>query len=68
MPQYFFTVRRSEVEMKYPNGVMLSNNAAAISYAEHIIVTLGASGDLIIIVENEAHESVLFIPGLPACA
>jgi hypothetical protein len=33
MPQYFFTVRRSEVEMEYPNGVMLPNNAAAISYA-----------------------------------
>jgi hypothetical protein len=30
MPQYFFTVRRSEVEMKYPNGVMLPNNAIAI--------------------------------------
>jgi hypothetical protein len=68
MPQYFFTVRRSEVEMKYPNGVMLPNNAAAISYAEHIIVTLGASNDLSIIVENGAREPVLFIPGLPACA
>jgi hypothetical protein len=68
MPQYFFTVRRSEVEMKYPNGVMLPNNAAAISYAEHIIVTLGASSDLSIIVENGAREPVLFIPGLPACA
>ena len=36
MPQYFFTVRRSEVEMKYPNGVMLPNNAAAISYADFL--------------------------------
>ena len=68
MPQYFFTVRRSEVETEYLNGVMLPNNAAAISYAEHIIVTLGASNDLSIIVENRAREPVLFIPGLPACA
>lgn len=36
-----------------------------------IIATLpreGASGDLSVIVKNEAHEPVLFIPGLPGCA
>ena len=71
MPQYFFTIRRSEAEVECPNGSMLPNDAAAISYAEHIIATLpreGASGDLSVIVKNEAHEPVLFISGLPDCA
>jgi hypothetical protein len=29
MPQYFFTVRRSQVEVESPNGTMLPNDAAA---------------------------------------
>jgi hypothetical protein len=71
MPQYFFTIRRSEAEVGCANGTMLPNDAAAISYAEDIIATMQretVSGDLSIIVKNEAHEPILFIPSLPACA
>jgi hypothetical protein len=72
MPQYFFIARRSEIETDDAHGMPLPDTAAALVHAEHIIDQLRKAGtfndDLIIVVKNELHETVLNLPFRPANA
>jgi hypothetical protein len=74
MPRYFFTIRRLDSEIEDdPQGMILPNDAAALSHAEHEIREL-QKGDgyddpkLIMIVKSEIHQPLLSLPFLPACA
>ena len=75
MPQYFFTIRgRARVEDD-PTGTDLPDVAAALSYAEYTIRELRNKSDytynndpaLMMIVKDEARQTVLSLPFFPGC-
>jgi hypothetical protein len=73
MPRYFFAVRGTAGEKDDPNGTILPNDAAALSYAERTIAELPKEEGyddpgMIMIVRNHKHQMVWSIPFLPACA
>jgi hypothetical protein len=72
--QYFFFVKRAdqkdEVDLR---AVVLSNDAAALRYAERTIAELQMEKGYFdsmgfVIVKNEKDEVILSVPFLPACA
>jgi hypothetical protein len=72
MPRYFFIARRRGIETDDPHGMPLPDTGAALVHAEHIIDQLRKDcifdDDLIIVVKNELHETVLNLPLRPANA
>ena len=72
MPQYFFNVRRPDQSIPFDaKSALLPDSAAALLYAERVINEQRkelANDDLVMIVENEAHEIVLCLPFQPAWA
>jgi hypothetical protein len=66
-------VRRSGHEDDDPNGVLLSDNAAALNYADRFIRELKEERryndpNLMVIVRDRMKQVVLSIPFFPACA
>ena len=74
MPRYFFTVRKPGGEIEDdPHGVSLSNHAEILSHAERTIKELkNRRGydqfETMLIVQDEAHRTVILLPFLPGCA
>jgi hypothetical protein len=75
MPRYFFTIHgRAQVEDD-PLGTQLPDVAAALSYAEHTIrelrkksgYTYNNDPALMMIVKDEARQTVLSLPFFPGC-
>jgi hypothetical protein len=71
--RYFFGVRWSDHEDDDPNGVLLSDNPAALNYADHLIRELKEGGryndpNLMVIVRDRMKQVVLSIPFFAACA
>ena len=75
MPRYFFTIHgRAKVEDD-PTGTYLPDVAAALSYAEDTIrelrkksgYTYNNDPALIMIVKDEARQTVLSLPFFPGC-
>jgi hypothetical protein len=71
--RYFFGVRWSDHEDDDPNGTLLSDNAAALNYADRLIREMKGGGrccdpNLMVIVRDETKKVVLSIPFLAACA
>jgi hypothetical protein len=68
MPRYFFTIHRQDRVEDDPDGTYLPDAKAALSYADYTIRELrrksGYKDDLtlIMIVEDQAREAVLFLP------
>jgi hypothetical protein len=73
VPRYFFKIV-SDAELEDdPHGTDLPNTAAALSYAERAINELRSESGfddpgLMMIVEDEARQTVLALPFLPGCA
>ena len=70
MPQYFFDVRSSQWDYYDPDGIALSDDEAAIAYAERMIRELKAdegydAPDLQMYVENESRRRIVTIPFNP---
>jgi hypothetical protein len=70
--RYFFGVRWSDNEDNDPSGALLSDNAAALNYADRLIRELKEGGryndpNLMVIVRDEMKQVVLSIPFLAAC-
>jgi hypothetical protein len=74
VPRYFFKIRGSDGELKDdPHGTNLPNVAAALSDAERTIKKLQSESGyddsgLMMIVEDETHQTVLSLPFVPGCA
>ncbi len=72
MPQYFFNIRLPDQKLPFNSkSALLPDSAAALVYAERVISEQRkefANDDLVMIVENEAHEIVLCLPFQPAWA
>lgn len=74
MPRYFFTIRRLDGEIEDDtHGIILLNDAAALSYAEHAIGQLQKTGgyddpQLMMIVKNATRQPLLSLPFRPGCA
>jgi hypothetical protein len=74
MPKYFFSVRRlGRLIENEPYGLILPNVMAALSHAEQVIEELKNKDDLhhaelMMIVQNETHATLLYLPFLPGCA
>jgi hypothetical protein len=74
VPRYFFKIRLSDGELEDdPHGTNLPNVAAALSYAECAIKELRSESGyddpgLMMIVEDEARQTVLSLPFVPGCA
>jgi hypothetical protein len=71
--RYFFGVRWSDHEDDDPNGTLLSDNAAALNYADRLIRELKKGSryndpNLMVIVRNGMKSVVLSIPFLAARA
>jgi hypothetical protein len=71
--RYFFDVRWPDREDDDPNGTLLSDNAAALNYADRFIRELKDGGkyndpNLMVIVRDGMKKVVLSIPFLAACA
>ena len=71
--RYFFGVRWSDHEDDDPNGTLLSDNAAALNYADRLIRELKKGSryndpNLMVIVRNGTKRVVLSIPFLAARA
>jgi hypothetical protein len=71
--RYFFGLRWSDREDDDPSGAVLSDNAAALNYADRLIPELKEGGryddpNLMVIVRDEMKAVVLSIPFLAACA
>ena len=73
MPGYFFTIHRQDRVENDPDGTYLPDVAAALSYAEYRIRELrnknGYKDDLalMMIVKDEARQTVLSLPFFPGC-
>ena len=66
MPQYFFDVRSHETDYRDPDGITLSDDDAAIAYAERMIRELKEdegfeAPDLKMFVKDEAQRSIITI-------
>ena len=74
MPRYFFIIQGKNVVIEDdPQGTILPDTPAALSYAERTIRELRGEGSyddrlLIMIVKDESNQTVLSLPFLPACA
>jgi hypothetical protein len=74
VPRYFLTIRWPDGRKQDdPDGTILPNEAAALSYAERTIENLRNENGyndlgLMMLVRNERRQIVLSIPFLPACA
>ncbi|SRR5258708_4405060 len=74
VPQYFFFVQQwDRKDENDPHAVILSNDAAALCYAERTIAEMQMKKDYrdpagLVIVRNEKNEVILWVPFLPACA
>ena len=71
--RYFFAVRWCDHEEDDPNGTLLSDNAAALNYADRLIRELKEEGGYndpnpMVIVRDETKKVVLSLPFLAACA
>jgi hypothetical protein len=71
--RYSFSMRWSDHEDDDPNGALLSDNAAALKYADRLIRELKKGGryndpNLMVIVRDGMNKVVLSIPFLAACA
>jgi hypothetical protein len=70
MPQYFFDVRSIEWDYHDPDGITLTDDEAAITYAERIICELKAdegydAPDLKMLVKDESRRPIVTIPFSP---
>lgn len=66
MPRYFFDVCSSELDYRDPDGITLTNDNAAIAYAERMIRELKEdvgydAPDLQMLVKGEAQRPISFI-------
>ena len=74
VPRYFFAIRWPDGRKQDdPDGTILPNEAAALSYAERATERLRKENGyddpgLMMLVRNERQQIVLSIPFLPACA
>jgi hypothetical protein len=71
--RYFFDVRSSDHEDDDTNGTLLSDNAAALNYADRLIRELKEGGryndpNLMVVVRDGMKKVVLSIPFLAARA
>ena len=71
--RYYFGLRWSDHEDDDPSGAVLSDNAAALNYADRLIRELKEGGryndpNLMVIVSDGMKKIVLSIPFLAACA
>jgi hypothetical protein len=71
--RYFFGVRWSDHEDYDPKGTLLSDDAAALNYADRLIRELKderaySDPNLMVIVRDGMKKVVLSIPFLAACA
>jgi hypothetical protein len=71
--RYFFGLRWSDHEDDDANGTLLSDDAAALNYADRLIRQLKDAGgysdpNLMVIVRDGMKRVVLSIPFLAACA
>ena len=71
--RYFFSLRWSDHEDDDANGTLLSDDAAALSYADRLIRELKEGGryddpNLMVIVRDGMKKVVRAIPFLAACA
>jgi uncharacterized protein DUF6894 len=71
--RYFFKIHRLNTVEDDPDGIDLPNAAAALSQAERAIAELRRKSgygdpDLVMIVKDEDHHTVLSLPFLPGCA
>ena len=67
MPRYFFSLRLRDLESSKGTGKMLPDNKAALAHALHLVRQLKQRVDIeqpgiLLIVENEAGESLFIIP------
>ena len=73
MPRYFFTIHRADQVENDSAGTYLPDVAAALSYAEYTIRELrkkNAYEDdlaLMMIVKDQAGQTVLSLPFFPGC-
>ncbi len=72
MPQYFFTIRGCDRVEDDLDGTYLPDVAAALSYAEYTIRELRKKSGyhdpaLMMIVKDQARQTVLSLPFLPGC-
>ncbi len=72
MPQYFFTIRGRDRVEDDPDGAYLPDVAAALSYAEYTIRELRKKTGyhdpaLMMIVKDQARQTILSLPFLPGC-
>jgi hypothetical protein len=71
--RYYFGLRRSGHEDHDANGTLLSDDAAALNYADRLIRQLKDAGgysdpNLMVIVRDGMKKVVLSVPFLAACA
>ena len=72
MPRYFFTIHRRDRVEDDPDGAYLPDVAASLSYAEYTIRELRKKSvyndpALMMIVKDEARQTVLSLPFFPGC-
>jgi hypothetical protein len=72
MPRYFFTIRGRDRVEDDPDGTYLPDVVAALAYAEYTIRELRKKSSynnpaLIMIVKDQAQQTVLSLPFLPGC-
>ncbi len=72
VPQYFFTIRGPDRVEDDPDGTYLPDVAAALSYAESTIRELRKKNRyndaaLMMVVKDQARQTVLSLPFLPGC-
>jgi hypothetical protein len=70
--RYFFTIHGRDTVEDDPDGTYLPDVAAALSYAEFTIRKLRKKSgyndlDLMMIVTDEARQTVLSLPFFPGC-
>jgi hypothetical protein len=71
MPRYFFTIRGRDRVVDNPDCTYLPDVAAALSYAEYTIRELRKNSSrnnsaLMMVVQDQARQTVLFLPFFPA--
>jgi len=75
MPRYSFTIQGQDRVVDDPEGTYLPGEAATLSYAEYTIRELRNKSDytynndpaLMMIVKDEARQTVLSLPFFPGC-
>jgi hypothetical protein len=75
MPRYFFTIHRQDRVENDPDGTYLPDAEAVLSYAEYTIrelrkksrYTYNNDSALMMIVKDEARQTVLSLPFFPGC-